>query len=121
MVLFVSCLIIDFALIHLQLFDASIYSSITIDAMHPFNKENLAPSSNMQLKSSKSTTITCLQKGGNTIFDKLVIPFVHVEQDLNFWNYVEGSFALRDIISKYQKTLFVVTHIINFPKDYVAV
>jgi hypothetical protein len=28
---------------------------------------------------------------------------------------------LRDIISKYQKTLFVVTHIINFPKDYVAV
>jgi hypothetical protein len=61
------------------------------------------------------------KKGGNTIFDKLVIPFVHVEQDLNFWKYVEGSFALRDIISKCQKTLFVVTHIINFPKDYVAI
>lgn len=89
--------------------------------MHPFNKGNLAPSSKMQLKSSKSTTITSLQKGGNNISDKLVISFVHVEQDLNFWNYVQGSFALKDIISKYQKNLFVVTHIINFPKDYVVV
>lgn len=58
--------------------------------MHPFNKENLAPNSSMQFKSSKSTTITCLQKDGNTISSNPVFPFVHVEQDLHFWNYVEG-------------------------------
>jgi hypothetical protein len=78
--------------------------------MHESNNENLAPSSSMQLELANSTTITCLQNVGSTTFDKLVTPFVHVEQDLEFWNSFEGSSTLKNMMSKYEKGL-VVTHI----------
>ncbi len=95
---------------HLQLFDASKSSSTTIYAMHKSNKENLAPSSSMQLELANSTTITCLQNVGSTTFDKLVTPFVHVEQDLEDLEFFRGSSTLKNMVNKYEKGL-VVTHI----------
>ncbi len=51
--------------------------------MHPSNKENMVPSSSIQPKLSKFTTIRCLQNVGDT-FDKSVTTFVPIEQDLEF-------------------------------------
>jgi hypothetical protein len=68
------------------------------------------PSLSIQLELSKSTTITCLQNVGNTS-DKLIPTFAFVEQDLEFWNSFERFGALRNMLNKYEKGHYVVTHI----------
>jgi hypothetical protein len=78
--------------------------------MHPSNKENMAPSSSIQPKLSKSTTITCLYNVGDT-FDKSVTAFVLIEQYLEFWNFFERSSALRDMISKCENDPYIMIHI----------
>jgi hypothetical protein len=51
-----------------------------------------------------------LQNVGNT-FNKLVITFAPIEQDLEFWNSFEGSSILNNMMSKYEKGLSIVTQI----------
>jgi hypothetical protein len=69
----------------------------------------------MQPILSKFIAITCLQNVG-IILDKSVIAFVFIEQDVEFF---KGSSTFRNMMNKYEKGLFVVTHI-NFPTLQIA-
>ncbi len=88
---------------HLQQFDASTSSSFTTDAMHPFNKENLALSSSVQPELSKSTHLQMLV----ILLINRLLAFIPIEQDLELWNSFEGSLAFRDVMTKYEKGPYV--------------
>jgi hypothetical protein len=40
-----------------------------------------------------------------------LLAFIPIEQDLELWNPFEGSLAFRDVMTKFEKGPFVVTHI----------
>jgi hypothetical protein len=40
-----------------------------------------------------------------------LLAFIPGEQDLELWNSFEGSLAFRDVMTKYEKGTYVVTHI----------
>jgi len=78
----------------------------------------------VQPKLSKLTSITCVQNASNIISNISIIPFDHVEQDLEFWNSFEGCYALTNMMSKYEKGPSIVTHmleVINFPTLQIAI
>jgi hypothetical protein len=82
------------------------------------------PSSNVQPKLSKLTSITCVQNASSTTSNILIIPLAPIEQDLEFWNSFEGCYALTNMMSKYEKGPSIVTHmleVINFPTLQIAI
>jgi predicted TIM-barrel fold metal-dependent hydrolase len=44
-----------------------------------------------------------------------LLAFIPIEQDLELWNPFEGSLAFRDVMTKFEKGPFVVTHIGGHP------
>jgi hypothetical protein len=40
-----------------------------------------------------------------------LLAFIPIEQDIKLWNSFERSLAFRDVVTKYEKGSYVVTHI----------